>query len=129
MALLLRACRPNRARTKGKDQATESSTAGILIKTSLAMAGRRSRLAISSNCTGSSSGAIYPGGTGSWIAASVRFDSSYHEQRLAYWDGDIEIRENRYSVPANLLKGIVQNLVAFVLVHRNLLWSTGGIFQ
>lgn len=33
---------------------------------------------------------------------SVRFDTSYHEQRLVHWDGYIEVRGNRYSVPANL---------------------------
>ena len=30
----------------------------------------------------------------------VRFDTAYREQRFVAWDGYIEVRGNRYSVPA-----------------------------
>jgi len=33
---------------------------------------------------------------------AVRYDTSYREQRLVYWDGYIDVRGNRYSVPASL---------------------------
>ena len=32
----------------------------------------------------------------------VRYDTSYYEQRLVGWDGDINVRGNRYSVPGEL---------------------------
>lgn len=33
---------------------------------------------------------------------AIRYDTSYREQRLAHWDGYIDVRGNRYSVPAHL---------------------------
>lgn len=38
----------------------------------------------------------------------VRFDTSYHEQRLVAWDGYLDVRGNRYSVPASLCGQAVQ---------------------
>jgi hypothetical protein len=32
----------------------------------------------------------------------VRYDTSYYEQRLVGWDGYINVRGNRYSVPGEL---------------------------
>lgn len=32
----------------------------------------------------------------------VRYDTAYHERRLASWDGYIDVRGNRYSIPDNL---------------------------
>jgi hypothetical protein len=32
----------------------------------------------------------------------VRYDSSYREHRCAHWDGYIDVKGNRYSVPASL---------------------------
>jgi hypothetical protein len=32
----------------------------------------------------------------------MRFDTAYHETRIAAWDGYIEVRGTRYSVPGNL---------------------------
>lgn len=34
--------------------------------------------------------------------SSVRFDTAYLEHRFVFWDGYIEVRGNRYSVPAEL---------------------------
>ena len=33
---------------------------------------------------------------------AARFDTSYRERRLVHWDGYIDVRGNRYSVPSNL---------------------------
>jgi transposase len=33
---------------------------------------------------------------------AIRFDTAYHERRLVAWDGYIEVRGNRYSVPGEL---------------------------
>jgi hypothetical protein len=33
---------------------------------------------------------------------AARFDTSYRERRLVHWDGYIDVRGNRYSVPAHL---------------------------
>jgi transposase len=33
---------------------------------------------------------------------AVRYDTSYREQRFVHWDGYIDVRGNRYSVPAEL---------------------------
>jgi hypothetical protein len=33
---------------------------------------------------------------------AVRYATSYHEQRMVHWDGYIDVRGNRYSVPAEL---------------------------
>jgi hypothetical protein len=33
---------------------------------------------------------------------AARYDTSYHLNRLAYWDGYIDVRGNRYSVPSEL---------------------------
>lgn len=38
---------------------------------------------------------------------SVRYDTSYQERRRVAWDGYIEVRGNRYSVPAQLVGHIV----------------------
>jgi transposase len=38
---------------------------------------------------------------------SVRYDTSYQERRRVAWDGYIEVRGNRYSVPAHLVGQIV----------------------
>jgi transposase len=38
---------------------------------------------------------------------SVRYDTAYHEQRLAHWDGYIEVDGNRYSIPDHLRGSIV----------------------
>ena len=32
----------------------------------------------------------------------VRYDTSYREHRLVHWDGYIDVKGNRYSVPASL---------------------------
>ncbi|MCK7511851.1 MAG: hypothetical protein MZV70_52605 [Desulfobacterales bacterium] len=34
--------------------------------------------------------------------AQVRYDTSYREQRLVHWDGYVDVRGNRYSVPDHL---------------------------
>ena len=33
---------------------------------------------------------------------AVRYDTSYREQRFVHWDGYVDVRGNRYSVPAHL---------------------------
>lgn len=38
---------------------------------------------------------------------AVRFDTSYHELRQVGWDGYIDVRGNRYSVPAALVGSVV----------------------
>jgi transposase len=38
---------------------------------------------------------------------TVRFDTSYLEHRFVSWDGYVEVRGNRYSVPANLCGSMV----------------------
>jgi len=37
-----------------------------------------------------------------------RFDTVYHERRVVAWDGYIEVRGNRYSVPAELCGALVE---------------------
>ena len=37
-----------------------------------------------------------------------RFDTAYHERRVAAWDGYIEVRGNRYSVPGELCGALVE---------------------
>ena len=71
---------------------------------------------------------------------NIRYDTSYFEYRQAAWDGYIEVRGNRYSVPAALvgqrvavrigLDGLLRVFHADQLVARHLLksrqagWST-----
>jgi len=37
----------------------------------------------------------------------MRFDTAYHERRVVAWDGYIEVRGNRYSVPGELCGALV----------------------
>ena len=37
-----------------------------------------------------------------------RFDTAYHERRVVAWDGYIDVRGNRYSVPGELCGTLVQ---------------------
>ncbi len=38
----------------------------------------------------------------------TRFDTAYHERRVVAWDGYIEVRGNRYSVPGELCGTLVE---------------------
>lgn len=40
--------------------------------------------------------------------AQVRYDTSYHEQRFVHWDGYVDVRGNRYSVPDHLCGSMVE---------------------
>jgi transposase len=40
--------------------------------------------------------------------AQVRYDTSYHEQRFVHWDGYLDVRGNRYSVPDHLCGSMVE---------------------
>jgi hypothetical protein len=39
---------------------------------------------------------------------AIRFDTAYHERRVVAWDGYIEVRGNRYSVPGELCGTLVE---------------------
>jgi hypothetical protein len=38
---------------------------------------------------------------------AVRFDTSYRERRFAHWDGYLDVRGNRYSIPHDLAGSMV----------------------
>ena len=46
----------------------------------------------------------------SWLNAlpATRFDTAYRERRVVAWDGYIEVRGNRYSVPGELCGALVE---------------------
>ena len=39
---------------------------------------------------------------------AMRFDTAYRERRVVAWDGYIEVRGNRYSVPGELCGALVE---------------------
>ncbi len=107
-----RACRPYRARTKGKDERMVG-----YIKHNFFVRYRQfeslnhmNQLALSW-LAGEADGRLH--GTVKEIVKerflreaptlypmpSVRYDTAYHERRLASWDGYIDVRGNRYSIP------------------------------
>src|ERR1700722_2974977 len=43
----------------------------------------------------------------------TRFDTAYHELRVVAWDGYIEVRGNRYSVPGELCGTLVEVRIGF----------------
>ena len=110
-----RACRPYRARTKGKDERmvgyikhhffvryrafeslshmNERALLWLAEEADVRMHGTvkeivRERFAREAPCLGP--------------LPAIRHDTSYREQRLVHWDGYIDVRGNRYSVPASL---------------------------
>lgn len=40
--------------------------------------------------------------------SQLRYDTSYHEQRFVHWDGYVDVRGNRYSVPDHLCGSMVE---------------------
>ena len=45
---------------------------------------------------------------------TTRFDTAYRERRVVAWDGYIEVRGNRYSVPGELCRALVDVLIGLV---------------
>lgn len=110
-----KACRPYRARTKGKDERmvgyikhhffvryrafeslshmNERALLWLAEEADVRMHGTvkeivKERFAREAPCLGP--------------LPAIRYDTSYREQRLVHWDGYIDVRGNRYSVPASL---------------------------
>jgi transposase len=115
-----RACRPNRARTKGKDERMVGYIKGNFFQRyrtfeSFAHMNQRVQtwLREEADCR------VH--GTVKEVVAerfkreapalsplpAVRYDTSYRERRVVTWDGYVEIRGNRYSVPDRLCSAMV----------------------
>jgi transposase len=114
---LPRACRPNRARTKGKDERMVGYVKNHFFVRyrefeSLAHMNELARGWLKEEADQRLHGTLkevvierfrkeapYLG-----PLPRVRYDTSYREERFVHWDGYIDVRGNRYSVPADLLR-------------------------
>lgn len=56
---------------------------------------------------------------------ALRFDTSYFEQRMVHWDGYVEVRGNRYSAPAHLCGKSVEVRIGLEGAIR--IYSEGGL--
>jgi transposase len=116
-----RACRPRRARTKGKDERMvryikENFFARYREFESLAhlnqLAERWLREEADQRLHGTVKEVVAERFVREWprlqALPSMRFDTAYHERRVVAWDGYIEVRGNRYSVPGELCGALVE---------------------
>jgi transposase len=116
-----RACRPRRARTKGKDERMvryikENFFARYREFESLAhlnqLAEQWLREEADQRLHGTVKEVVAASFAREWpqlqpLPAS-RFDTAYRERRVVAWDGFIEVRGNRYSVPGELCGALVE---------------------
>jgi transposase len=58
----------------------------------------------------------------------VRFDTSYREHRIVAWDGYVDVRGNRYSVPSELSGKMVE--IRITLDHRlRVIWNDSLVVE
>jgi hypothetical protein len=107
-----RACRPHRARTKGKDERMVGYIKHNFFLRyrsfeSLAHMNQLAEQWLREEADPRVHGTVrevvierFQREAGHLMALpSTRYDTSYHEQRFVHWDGYIDVRGNRYSVP------------------------------
>lgn len=110
-----RACRPYRAQTKGKDERMVGYIKQHFFVRyrsfeSLAHMNELARLWLAEEADRRMHGTVkeivaerFTRESGTLGPLPVlRYDTSYREQRLVHWDGYIDVKGNRYSVPASL---------------------------
>jgi transposase len=110
-----RACRPYRAQTKGKDERMVGYIKQHFFVRyrsfeSLAHMNELARLWLAEEADRRMHGTVKEIVAERFTRESdtlgplpvLRYDTSYREQRLVHWDGYIDVKGNRYSVPASL---------------------------
>lgn len=115
-----RACQPYRARTKGKDERMVGYLKQHFFVRYRAFESWTHLNQLAEHWLGEEADQRVQGTVREVVAArfereasqlqplpSVRYDTSYQERRRVAWDGYIEVRGNRYSVPAHLVGQIV----------------------
>jgi transposase len=116
-----RACRPRRARTKGKDERMvryikENFFARYREFESLAHLNQLAEQWLQDEADRRLHGTVKEvvterfAGEAPYLKAlpATRFDTAYRERRVVAWDGYIEVRGNRYSVPGELCGALVE---------------------
>jgi len=115
-----RACRPSRARTKGKDERMVGYIKGNFFERYRSFESFEHMNALAERWLREEADVRVHGTVKEVVAErfkreapalgslpSVRFDTSYRERRIVAWDGYVSVRGNRYSVPGRLCGGVV----------------------
>jgi transposase len=115
-----RACKPNRARTKGKDERMVGYIKGNFFKRYRSFESFEHMNALAERWLAEEADRRLHGTVREVVwerfrrempflgpLPASRFDTSYREQRVVAWDGYIDVRGNRYSVPDSLRGTVV----------------------
>jgi transposase len=115
-----RACKPGRAQTKGKDERMVGYIKGNFFKRYRSFEGFEHMNALAEKWLLQEADRRFHGTVKEVVAErfdrerphlgplpAVRFDTSYRERRIVAWDAYIDVRGNRYSVPALLCGTVV----------------------
>jgi len=115
-----RACRPNRARTKGKDERMVGYVKHNFFERYRSFESFEHMNHLAERWLREEADRRVHGTVKEVVAErfeqeapalgplpAVRYDTSYHERRVVSWDGYIEVRGNRYSVPDRLCGSVV----------------------
>lgn len=110
-----RACRPYRARTKGKDERMVGYIKGNFFVRYRGLDGFEHMNLLAEQAEGEEADQRIHGTVKEVVAQrflrevptlgalpAARYDTSYREQRMVHWDGYIDVQGNRYSVPSFL---------------------------
>lgn len=116
-----RACRPYRARTKGKDERMVGYIKGNFFQRYREFDSLSHMNELALSWLASEAGPRLHGTVKEVVMErfererphlkplpTVPYDTSYLEHRMVHWDGFIDVRGNRYSVPAHLCGQMVQ---------------------
>ncbi len=130
-----RACRPNRARTKGKDERMVGYTKHNFFERYRSFDGWAHVNQLAEHWLAQEADQRVQGTVKEVVAERFareqphlaplpdqRYDTAYHELRQAAWDAYIEVRGNRYSVPADQAGQTVEihlSLEDVLLVYRH----------
>lgn len=120
-----RACRPYRARTKGKDERMVGYVKGNFFQRYRSFESLEHLNQLAESWLVDEADRRVHGTVKELVAArfqreapylaplpKVRYDTSYGERRLVSWDGYVDVRGNRYSVPDRLCGSIVMVRIA-----------------
>jgi len=115
-----RACKPHRAQTKGKDERMVGYIKGNFFKRYRSFESLEHMNALAEKWLSEEADPRVHGTVREVVRErfgrevpclgplpAVRFDTSYHERRTVAWDGYIDVRGNRYSVPSTLCGSVV----------------------
>ena len=110
-----RACKPHRAQTKGKDERMVGYIKGNFFKRYRSFESLEHMNALAERWLREEADRRVHGTVREVVSErflreapalsplpAVRFDTSYHERRSVAWDGYVDVRGNRYSVPDDL---------------------------